>query len=710
MYQEALNTYTLIIKNKQYTNGGKLRVNIGNIHYERKEYPQAIKMYRMALDQIPTTSKDIRMRILRNIGNAHVRMGAYQDAITTYENIMDTLPDIHSGFHLLLCYFALGDTEYVKRAFERLLQVPLPINEEEEEENDEESKENDENTNHLQSPHSPSSKSYNNNNQHNNGDHSPSKFESTGNRDALKEELMSRQKETLAYITTAAKLIAPMIGGYKLNNTNNTSSNNTVTSPNLLNNKNTTSNNNNNNDWIKGYDWVIEQLKIDHSSVASELQICKALEYLHTKQFDKAIEELKTFEKKDIYLKAKAATNLSFIYFLENDTTNAAKYADLAVRHDRYNAKALVNLGNSLLENKGELERAKELYLEAIGVEADCVEAIFNLGLVNRQLGIFSEALQAFEKLHTIIPSAPEVLHHIASLQEQLQNYDNSIKYFQYLLAKVPSDTTALSHLGQIYVKNDDENQAYHFYAESYRYFPVNLDVISWLGVWFVKAELYEKAIEFFERASEIQPKEVKWRLMVASCYRRMGSYATALDLYEEIHITHPENLECLRYLVALCKEMHRRYDHYEQRLIKLERTINASNATMGGGGALTRVGGGMNNNNNEFIENAGSPRNMMEYRNNNGSNQSYLSSSSNPNNNNNDIHAIDYSSTDYNDNNNTSDHDQLPPPSDRFTAMTNPSVMGNNNNISSPNTNNNNNRNDADDFADADLSDLLTE
>ncbi len=123
---------------------------------------------------------------------------------------------------------------------------------------------------------------------------------------------------------------------------------------------------------------------------------------------------------------------------------------------------------------------------------------------------------------------------------------------------------------------------------QSYRYFPVNLDVISWLGVWYVKSELYEKAIEFFERASEIQPNEVsicrsridgsvcawlaqlgvnvcsrvttsvgvpalcafvtaqvKWRLMVTSCYRRMGSFQKAMELYEAIHLKYPENLEC---------------------------------------------------------------------------------------------------------------------------------------------------------------------
>tara|TARA_B110000305_G_scaffold205436_1_gene235629 strand:+ start:43 stop:222 length:180 start_codon:yes stop_codon:yes gene_type:complete len=54
---------------------------------------------------------------------------------------------------------------------------------------------------------------------------------------------------------------------------------------------------------------------------------------------------LKSFEKKDQNMKAMAATNLSFIYFLEGDLESANQYADLAVRNSRYNAKALVNKG-----------------------------------------------------------------------------------------------------------------------------------------------------------------------------------------------------------------------------------------------------------------------------------------------------------------------------------------------------------------------------
>ena len=33
---------------------------MGNIYYEQKKYPQAVKQYRMALDQVPNTHKDMR--------------------------------------------------------------------------------------------------------------------------------------------------------------------------------------------------------------------------------------------------------------------------------------------------------------------------------------------------------------------------------------------------------------------------------------------------------------------------------------------------------------------------------------------------------------------------------------------------------------------------------------------------------------------------
>ncbi len=532
MMDEALNTYTMVIKNKQYPQAGRLRVNMGNIYFHQKRYPQAIKMYRMALDQIPNSGKDVRFKIFRNIGNAFVRLGQFQDAIQSFETIMNAnYGDFQTGFNLILCYYALGDAEKMKRGFNKLLGIPVPgANEDEDEEEENKAAEEAEAVGHARV-------------------------------DALREELKKQQKEAEHYIITAARLIAPALDK---------------------------------SDWTVGYDWVCDQLRMDHESLASQMTIDQGLQYLKNKNFEKAIELLKSFEKKDQNLKAMAATNLSFIYFLEGDYNNADEYADLAVRNSRYNAKALVNKGNCLFVAH-EYHRAKELYLEAIGVQADCVEAIYNLGLANVRMNSPEEARQAFEKLHTIIPNNPAVIYQIANLYEQQQQNQQAAKWFNVLITSVPTDPGILSRLGQIFSKEKEESQGFHFQLESYRHYPVNLDVISWLGVWFVKNEMYEKSIHYFERASQIQPNEVKWRLMVTSCYRRMGNYSKALQLYEQIHEEYPDNIECLRYLVAICKDLDRPYEEHQQKLVKLDRQMAAKSQNQGAArdGALTQFGGG---------------------------------------------------------------------------------------------------------------------
>ena len=52
---------------------------------------------------------------------------------------------------------------------------------------------------------------------------------------------------------------------------------------------------------------------------------------LQAKEFDRAIEEFKAFERKDTYLKTRAATNLSFLYFLEGDMAQARRALSLGV-------------------------------------------------------------------------------------------------------------------------------------------------------------------------------------------------------------------------------------------------------------------------------------------------------------------------------------------------------------------------------------------
>lgn len=486
MYEEALNTYQLIVKNKQYPQSGRLRVNMGNIYYEQKKYPQAIRMYRMALDQIPTTGKELKFKIIRNIANAFVKLGQFQDAIENYETIINGgSADIQTAFNLLLCYYARGDKDKLKKHFMKILNVPIPGMTEEDEER------------HRDRDAAPSS---------------PGNLNGTANdlnlsekEDLLKTELHHRIEVSNERVLTAARLIAPIVDEK--------------------------------NDWVAGYKWVIDQLRSDYESVLSKFEIDLSMMYMKKRQFDEAISILKNFEKKDLSLRAIAGTNLSFIYFLEGDYAQAEKHADAAIKSDRYNAKALVNKGNCLFVAREE-QRAREMYLEAVGVEADCIEAIYNLGLVNIKMNNFQEAQSAFDKLNTSLPSMPEALFQLAAIYERSaspEDLANAAKTLQLLLNKVPGDPGICSRLGQIYERLQDDNTACHWQTEAHRNYPVNLNVLSWLGVWYVKREMYEQAIEYFNQAAKVQPSEIKWQLMVTSCYRRLGDLYKALELYQKV-------------------------------------------------------------------------------------------------------------------------------------------------------------------------------
>ena len=111
---------------------------------------------------------------------------------------------------------------------------------------------------------------------------------------------------------------------------------------------------------------------------------------------------------------------------------------DIALNNDRYNARALVNKGNCLFM-KNDFRKAKELYLEAIGVEADCIEALYNLGFVNKKLNLFIEALQVFIflsrlfkkfKLSSLFLRLFSKLPILMRSLEELNKLSNGIKLF----------------------------------------------------------------------------------------------------------------------------------------------------------------------------------------------------------------------------------------------------------------------------------------
>ena len=212
-------------------------------------------------------------------------------------------------------------------------------------------------------------------------------------------------------------------------------------------------------------------------------------------------------------------------------------------------------------------------------------------------------------QLNSILSDAPECTWNIASIYDELSEFDKKMTKkasaaYKRLIAQVKSDAGVLARYGALLAREENDNPAYdessaHSYLyDSYKYFPCDMDVISWLGAYFVKSEMYEKAIEYFQKAAQIQPKEVKWKLMVASCHRRVGELQKALRTYQDIERQHPDNFECLQYLCKICKElgMQEEGEAYSKKLTKADTEQHKQNAQLAPTGAFQQqdhYGGG---------------------------------------------------------------------------------------------------------------------
>ena len=98
--------------------------------------------------------------------------------------------------------------------------------------------------------------------------------------------------------------------------------------------------------------------------------------------------------------------------------------------------------------------------------------------------------------------------------------------------------------------------------------------MISYLGMHYAKESMFEKAIYYFTRASQVEPREAKWNLMIAGCYQRMNLLNEALTVYEEVHDAFPESIECVRGLIQIRKELKMGHEVFSEKLVRLERGL----------------------------------------------------------------------------------------------------------------------------------------
>ncbi|CAF3973646.1 unnamed protein product, partial [Rotaria magnacalcarata] len=480
MNSEAMNQYNLILKNKLLPVPSRLRINIGNIFLRSKQYAKALKMYRMALDQIPEQNADLKFKVRENIAATHILLVQYAEAAQAYESIMQERPNYRSGLNLLLCYHTLGQRDKTRKAFTDLLKIPFLSSDDDYQA----SIDKDDKQGNLV-------------------------LEATRD-DRLRQFERKRRRFAEHVIVTAAKIVG----------------------------------NNSDGDFVGGYEWCIEQVRNStYLELASGLEIQKAIAYLREDNFPKAISTLKEFEKAEAKLASAAATNLSFLYFLEKDLNSAHKYADLALKTDKFNPASLINKGNCCYAQQ-DYEKARYYYEEALNIDSGSVEALHNLVLTLMKSKQFQRCKDLLHKYTIIQPSNAQVFCLMAEVLQHTNDSENAKSWYLQALSTYRTDGHLHRRIGEVIDIQGDKADAIQYYFDAFRHNPCDIKTLEWLASYYIETQYPEKAVEFCAQAALVKPGEIKWHLMVASCYRRYGDYTAALEKYKWIHQHFPDDID----------------------------------------------------------------------------------------------------------------------------------------------------------------------
>jgi type IV pilus biogenesis/stability protein PilW len=153
------------------------------------------------------------------------------------------------------------------------------------------------------------------------------------------------------------------------------------------------------------YDLALKQYKraLELDPKFSEVRLNMGTIYLIKAQFDEAIEQFKACLEDPLYkTPEKAHYNLGVAYFHKKRVDQAIKHYKKAVAMKPEGAEdyshALYNLA-FCYEEKKDYPNALQYYEKALEVYPDFKDALFRIGLIKKEMGLFKESAGVFKQL-----------------------------------------------------------------------------------------------------------------------------------------------------------------------------------------------------------------------------------------------------------------------------------------------------------------------
>ncbi len=186
------------------------------------------------------------------------------------------------------------------------------------------------------------------------------------------------------------------------------------------------------------------------------------------------------------------------------------------------------------LQLKGNLERAKKYYLEALKIHPKEFDALHMLGVIELELGNISIAKDLLNRALDIYPNHPGAINNAGLIALDAKDLDSAIQYFQRALDIDPNFTQAKCNFALTLYRLRKFEKAKKFLEAQIKLYPMPAEAHNTLGLALFALNLPEKAIEAFTLSLQIKTEYPEAYYNLGNAYSALKQTTEALACYEK--------------------------------------------------------------------------------------------------------------------------------------------------------------------------------
>lgn len=161
------------------------------------------------------------------------------------------------------------------------------------------------------------------------------------------------------------------------------------------------------------------------------------------------------------------------------------------------------------------------------------IEACFQSGNSNFDLGHYQEAIQAYKDAIRINPERPEAYFNLGLAYCVLGHYQEAVQAYKKCLFIKRNDAKAYTCLGKTYVELRDHNEAAEAFKAAIRIEPACADAHCSLGRVYNSLERYEEPVQASKEAIRIKPDHAEAHRNLGWAYGGLFRYVEAAEAFK---------------------------------------------------------------------------------------------------------------------------------------------------------------------------------